>query len=109
VLLGLGIWGKFCGELLLTVRRARGEAEVGDGRRLGGEEQRLRCSGLGRNRGWIQGFDSGDRSPSTFEFPATVAGVGLAALLVSGKGSRSAASSGEVIGGRGTFIQFCKL
>ena len=65
MLLGLGIWGKFCGELLLTVRRARGEAEVGDGRRLGGEEQRLRCSGLGRNRDWIQGFVSGDRLAST--------------------------------------------
>ena len=63
--LGLGVWGKFCGELLLTVRQAREEAEDGDGRRLGGEEERLRCSGLGRNRGWIQGFDSGDRSLST--------------------------------------------
>jgi len=39
----------------------KGEAEVGDGRGLGGEEDRWQCSGWGRSRGWIEGINSGSR------------------------------------------------
>jgi len=100
--LRLGIWGKFGGELVVRVRRAKGQVEVGGGRWLGAEEDRL-LVGVEAQLQAVRSTGGGGRARSR-EIRRPQQPLDRRRYWVSGEGSSSAASSGEVTGGRGTFI-----